>query len=130
MNTTRNPVGWFEIYVDDMSRARSFYEATFAVTLEALPTPDPSIEMWSFPMDMENQDRPGAPGALCKMEGCSAGAGGTLIYFSCADCAVEEERAARAGGNIIRPKFSIGDYGFISILADSEGNTIGLHSMS
>lgn len=128
MNTKRNPVGWFEIYVNDMPRAKSFYEATLAITLEPLPSPDSSVEMWHFPMDM-NMDMPGAPGALCKMEGCLSGAGGTLIYFSCEDCAEEEARAAAAGGSICKPKFPIGQYGFISILTDTEGNTIGLHSM-
>ena len=130
MNKERNPVGWFEIYVDDMARAKAFYEATFAVKLDFLPTPDSAIEMWSFPMSEESMDKPGAPGALCKMEGCAAGACGTLIYFSCADCAVEEARAAQAGGKILKPKFPIGSYGFITILTDTEGNTIGLHSMS
>jgi len=35
-----NPVGWFEIYVQDMARARAFYEAVLGVKLEALPVPD------------------------------------------------------------------------------------------
>jgi uncharacterized protein len=81
MNTNRNPVGWFEIYVNDMARAKSFYEEVFAITLDSLPS-DPYIEMWGFPMDGETMNVYGAPGALCKMEGCSPGGGGTLIYFS------------------------------------------------
>lgn len=130
MSIPRNPVGWFEIYVEDMARAKAFYEATFALTLDHLPTPFPGLEMWSFPMSDESMNAPGATGALCKMDGCHPGPGGTLIYFSCADCAVEEARAAAAGGEIYKAKFPIGEYGFISILADSEGNTIGLHSMA
>ncbi|MFT4175474.1 MAG: VOC family protein [Luteolibacter sp.] len=125
MNTERNPVGWFEIYVDDLPRARAFYETMLGIKLEELSSPDPSLEMLAFPMDME---KTGAPGALVKMEGCSAGPGGTMIYFSCLDCAEEEARAAKAGGKILKPKFSIGEYGFITILTDTEGNTIGLHS--
>ena len=31
-----NPVGWFEIYVDDMARAKAFYEAVFGKKLERL----------------------------------------------------------------------------------------------
>jgi len=129
MNINRNPVGWFEIYVDDMNRAKSFYEATLAITLESLPSSEPSIEMWSFPRDEETMNKYGAPGALCKMEGFSAGMGGILIYFSCEDCAIEAARAAKAGGSILKPKFAIGEYGFISIIMDTEGNAIGLHSM-
>jgi uncharacterized protein len=120
-----NAVGWFEIYVNDMARAKAFYEAVFAVTLEKLPGVE-GIEMWSWPMG----DGSGAPGALVKMEGCGAGAGGTLVYFNCADCAVEQGRAVAAGGTILKEKFSIGPYGFIAILLDTEGNSIGLHSMA
>ena len=47
MNTPRNPVGWFEIYVQDMERAKTFYEKTFGQTLEQLP--NPQLEMWAFP---------------------------------------------------------------------------------
>lgn len=129
MNTNRNPVGWFEIYVDDMDRAKTFYEATLATTLEPLPSPDSSIEMLSFPMGEETMNHYGAPGALCKMEGSSPGAGGTLVYFGCEDCAIEEGRVSDAGGNVLKSKFAIGDYGFISLIMDTEGNTVGLHSM-
>ena len=121
-----NPVGWFEIYVQDMNRAKAFYETVFAGKLEKLDSPDPSLEMWNFPMDMSAS---GATGALCKMAGCSPGGGGTLVYFQCEDCAVEAGRGEKAGGSVLKEKFSIGPYGFIAIVTDSEGNTIGLHSM-
>ena len=52
-----------------------------------------------------------------------------MVYFSCADCAVEAARAEKNGGQIERAKFSIGQYGFISLITDTEGNMIGLHSM-
>jgi predicted enzyme related to lactoylglutathione lyase len=123
---TTNPVGWFEIYVQDMNRAKAFYETAFASKLEKLESPDPAIEMWNFPMDMTTT---GAPGALCKMDGCTSGGGGTLIYFSCEDCAVESGRAGKAGGSVVKEKFSIGQYGFIALVTDTEGNMIGLHSM-
>lgn len=129
MNNTRNPIGWFEIYVDDMSRAKAFYEAVFAIPLAPLPSPvteGPGLEMWAFPMEMT---APGCSGALCKMEGCKAGGGGTLIYFSCDDCAVEAGRVVANGGSLYKEKFSIGEYGFIAIACDPEGNTIGLHSL-
>lgn len=128
INTKRHPVGWFEIYVQDIDRARRFYESTFQVELLPLQSPEPNIEMLAFPPLMA-PELPGCGGAICKMDGCPPGGGGTLIYFSCEDCALEEARAADAGGRIIKRKFSIGDYGFISLVTDSEGNTIGLHSM-
>jgi predicted enzyme related to lactoylglutathione lyase len=120
-----NPVIWFELYVNDMERARRFYETVFELSLEQMP--DTGMEYWAFPMD---SDRVGAGGALAKLEGMAPGGTGTLIYFSCEDCAVEEGRVEAAGGRVIKPKMSIGAYGFMSLVLDSEGNTIGLHSQA
>ncbi len=120
----RNPVGWFEIYVQDMPRAKAFYQATLGIELQRLDGPD--IEMWAFPM---NDAAPGASGALVKCEGCPSGGNSTLVYFSCTDCAVEASRAATAGGRIFKEKFSIGPYGFIALITDPDGNMVGLHSM-
>jgi predicted enzyme related to lactoylglutathione lyase len=119
-----NPIGWFEIYVQDLDRAKKFYESVFQVKLEKLNTP--GIEMWSFPMDL---NRWGAGGALVKMDGFPSGGNSTLVYFSCEDCSMEESRAVQFGGRIQRNKMSIGEYGFISLVFDTEGNLLGLHSL-
>ncbi len=121
-----NPVGWFEIYVSNMERAKVFYQTTFRTTLTQLDSP--GLEMWAFPMEME-QENYGSAGALAKMEGKDPGAGGTLIYFRCDDCAVEAALAVQSGGRLHAPKMSIGQYGFIALVYDTEGNMIGLHSM-
>ena len=121
-----NPVVWFELYVQDMNRAKKFYEAVFQTKLDPLPTPMPGMDMFTFKME---KDKVGAGGALVKMEGVSPGGGGTLIYFSCDDCAVEAKRAAQNGGKIFKDKFSIGEYGQIALVIDTESNMIGLHSM-
>ena len=121
-----NPVGWFEIYVQDMARAKAFYEAVFGVQLTRLEG-SPDLEMWAFPMQQEGY---GATGALVRMTGFQSGDNSVLVYFSCADCAVEAAKVAEAGGRIHKPKFSIGPHGFIALVTDSEGNMIGLHSMT
>ncbi len=125
----RNIVGWFEIYVNDMKRAKKFYESVFDVKLENLQNPataEHPIEMWAFPGDPNTY---GSPGALVYIEGCEAGRNSIMVYFSCKDCAVEEEKVLKYGGKIHRSKFSIGQYGHISLVYDSEGNMIGLHNM-
>ena len=119
-----NPVVWFEIYVQDMNRARAFYESVFATRLDRLESP--GIEMWAFPMQPES---PGAAGSLVKMEGLASGGNSTIVYFTCADCATEAKRAAECGGKVFKDKFSIGQYGFIALVTDTEGNMIGLHSL-
>jgi len=119
-----NPVGWFEIYVQDMERARAFYESVFQVSLQQLTIP--GIEMWAFPWKVEAT---GTAGALVRIQGCPSGGNSTVVYFSCEDCAVEEARVTAAGGKIHRSKMSIGEYGFITLAVDTEGNMFGLHSM-
>jgi hypothetical protein len=121
-----NPVNWFEIYVDDIQRARAFYESVFEVTLAPLEGSGSEMPMLAF---LGEPGGPGACGSLVKMDGCAPGGNSTIVYFSCADCAVQAARATAAGGRVERPKFSIGPYGHVALVLDTEGNMIGLHSM-
>ena len=121
-----NAVGWFEIYVQDINRAKRFYETVFEAKLQKLDSAAAGPEYWGFPSDMKTY---GSGGALVKMNGVPSGGNSTLVYFSCEDCAVEEGRAKSSGGRVERAKFAIGQYGFISLVFDTEGNMIGLHSL-
>ena len=120
-----NPVVWFEIYVQDMPRAKAFYETVLKVKLTTL-SPGPP-EMWAFPADSNGF---GTSGSLVKMEGMPSGGNSTLVYFHCADCGVEGARIEESGGRVVKEKFSIGQYGFIVLGLDTEGNMFGLHSMA
>lgn len=126
---TPNPVVWFEIYVQDMPRAKRFYETVLGTKLEPLQDPGGESEMMAFPMS-EGGGGAGAAGALVRMAGVPSGGGGTMVYFGCADCATEAGRVAAAGGRVERPKFQIGPHGFIALAVDTEGNMFGLHSMA
>jgi hypothetical protein len=126
MNQASNPVIWFEIYVNDMQRARRFYEGVFRQPLPELPSSTVDNPMYAFPMDMKLG---GTGGMLVKSAKSSPGAGGTLVYFTCEDCAVEAALVEQHGGKLRQPKHSIGEYGFVAMAEDSEGNPIGLHSM-
>ena len=100
-----NAIGWFDIYVNDMQRAVSFYESVLKQKLEKIGDPTGETQMMSFPADMAAY---GASGALVKSEHSRPGVGGTMLYFSVEDCSAEESRVLAAGGGIVRPKFSIG----------------------
>lgn len=79
-----NPVVHFEIYVEDMARAKAFYEAVLETKLEQIPNPTPEMEMdmWFFPMDKDTgMTSYGSGGMLVKMEGFTPGGSGTLVYF-------------------------------------------------
>ncbi len=131
----QNIVCWFEIYVKDMERAKKFYNEVLGTQFQDAPempgdSSDSSAAMkMSFFSSMENQ---GVNGALVEMAGTKQGDGQsvhTMVYFPCRDASEEESRIEAAGGKVIRPKFSIGEFGFCSICEDSEGNPFGLFSM-
>jgi uncharacterized protein len=78
-----NPMVWFEIYVQNMERAKAFYEAVLAVTLEKMPAPteEMNMEMWSFRADKDAAKTTyGECGMLVKME-APPGSGATIVYL-------------------------------------------------
>ena len=121
-----NVVSWFEIPVKDMKRARAFYTKVLGHTLNDLPSPIPGMEMAAFPWE---QNAPHAAGALVKAEGRVPHADSVVVYFQChEDLAKELGRVEASGGKILTPKVSIGPWGFIAHVLDTEGNRIGLAS--
>ncbi len=124
-----NPVGWFEIYVQDIAKSQAFYETVLGISMSELPNPteDP-LKMVTFSTGEESMTQAGATGAIVQMDGFPSGGNSTLVYFNCEDCAVEESRVAGAGGHVFKSKFSIGPHGFISLCTDPDGNMFGLYS--
>ncbi len=122
----QNAIGWFDLYVADMERAVAFYESVFQQPLETIGDPTGETEMRGFPADMHAY---GASGALVKAAHTKPGVGGTMVYFTVEDCAVEEARVTSANGSIVRSKFSIGNFGWVTLCLDTEGNLFGLNSM-
>jgi predicted enzyme related to lactoylglutathione lyase len=120
-----NPVRWFEIYVQDVARARAFYETVFDAKLERIGSGE--LEMWAFP---QARGAAGAAGTLVKAPaGMASGGNSTLVYFASEDCAVEAGRVVAAGGRLVREKMSIGQYGFVALACDPDGNMFGIHSL-
>ncbi len=111
---------------------KEIYESVFDIKLARMQVPEQEeapAEMLFFPVEDNQMELYGAGGALVKMAGVKAGIGGTLVYFGCEDCAIEEARVTGNGGKVHNQKQSLGEYGFMSLVEDSEGNMIGLHSM-
>ena len=118
-----NPVGWFDINVANLDRAKKFYQSVFNVKLTDAP-----IE-WGkqsfFPFSQESQ---GISGALVEKADFIPSSNNTVVYFETEEITAEEQKIEAAGGRIIQPKMNIGEFGFISIFLDTEGNVVGLHS--
>ena len=120
----RNMVGWFEIPVHDMDRAKEFYETVFNIKINIQNFG--GLLMGWFP---DRGEAHGAQGTLIKQDSYVPSQEGVLIYFMSDDVQNELDRIKEAGGKIYQPKTLISlDYGYMAAFIDSEGNRIALHS--
>ncbi|MBV1923402.1 MAG: VOC family protein [Flavobacteriaceae bacterium] len=119
-----NMVAWFEIPVNDMDRAKGFYDKVFNISINIQEMGD--VLMGFFPSIEEG---PGAMGSLVKEESYIPSHEGTVIYFSSDDLQIELDKVESAGGKIIQEKTRISpDHGYMGVFQDSEGNRIALYS--
>ena len=120
-------IGWFEIPVLDMERAKKFYETVFQIQISIHDLG--GFVMGWFP---DNGDKPGASGSLVKHEMYEpSDSHGPLIYFTSPDINNELSRVEEAGGNVMQDKTEIGGgHGFMALIRDTEGNRIALHSQN
>ncbi|WP_282044468.1 VOC family protein [Winogradskyella flava] len=117
-------VGWFEIPVNDMQRAKTFYEAVFKVEIRDVDFG--GLKMGWFP---DNNGAYGATGTLIKQESYIPSQEGTLVYFMSENVEDELNRVEAAGGKVYQTKTKISDeHGFMGVFIDSEGNRLALHS--
>lgn len=121
-----NVVGWFEIPVANMDRAKAFYEKVFNITISVHDLGE--LQMGWFP---SAPDKKGASGSLVQHGMYKPSAtDGPLIYFTCPDLVMELSRVKEAQGEIMKPKTEIGGgHGFMALVKDTEGNRIALHSL-
>ncbi|MCA9679519.1 MAG: VOC family protein [Kofleriaceae bacterium] len=119
-----NSINWFEIPTHDMDRAVRFYEQTLGVTLER--------EVFGgmphaiFPVSAEDR---GVTGAIVTAPHLAPTRGGVVIYLEAPDgVEVTLGRARAAGADVVIPHTSIGENGWIAVIADPEGNQVGIHS--
>jgi predicted enzyme related to lactoylglutathione lyase len=124
-----NAISWFEIGASNLERATAFYEAIFAIKLNPLDMEN--IRMRMFPLD---DPMNGVGGAIVDSGGFHkpSGTDGPLIYLNGnPDLQIILDRVEAAGGKIMLPKTEISpEYGFMAVIFDTEGNRIGLHSVT
>lgn len=124
---TKNMIGWFEIPVNDMDRAKAFYEAVFKIEIKGMDFG--GILMGWFPTSDMNAH--GASGSLIKQESYIPSQEGTMVYFMSDDVQNELDRIEAAGGTIYQPKTQISEeHGYMGVFIDSEGNRVALHSQN
>lgn len=119
-----NALNWFEIFVSDFDRAKTFYEKILGRSL--VPASMEGCQMGMF----TDGSGEGVGGAITKMEGTKPGPGGTVVYLNVeGDLDRVLGRIPEAGGKVVRDRLAIPPHGFIGIFEDTEGNVVGLHSM-
>ncbi|MGE4133585.1 MAG: VOC family protein [Bdellovibrionales bacterium] len=120
-----NPVGWFEIPVKDISRAKKFYEKSFGQGFN-----DMNMDGWKMAMFASSgPEAYGCGGMLVQGEGYTPSHAGSLVYFSVQDITATLKTIESCGGKTLMPKKSIGEHGFIAMFEDCEGNRVALHAM-
>jgi predicted enzyme related to lactoylglutathione lyase len=121
-NSQHNCAVWVDIPVADLDRARAFYAAVLGKKVHQEKFND-----FSFCV-LDHQD--GNGGCLIPKP-AEVSTVGILVYLNVDGrirAAVAE--VERHGGKIIEPIHSIGPHGFRTIIHDSEGNRLALHSMT
>ena len=120
-----NIVGWFEIPVENMERAKTFYNAVFNIEI-TIQDFGGTLMGW-FPFA---EDKPGASGSLIKNDAYKPSDNkGVLVYFASEDVNNELNKVEANGGKVIQGKTQISpDIGYMAVFIDSEGNRIALHS--
>ncbi len=117
-----NTICWKDIPVVNLDRAIKFYSAVLGVKVKKESFS--GFKMSLLPHESQNVLR-----CLCKLKGNKPSKTGPLIYLSVgARHDKAEKAAAKKGGKVLQKKHMIGPYGFRSVILDSEGNRIALHS--
>ncbi len=123
MSEAKHTINWFEIPVSQMDRAMKFYSAIFGVEMQKMDWQ--GIQMAFFPGEKD-----AVHGALVQGQGYVPSDKGTVVYLNGSpDLSVPLSKIEKAGGKVLKQKFSIGEHGFIAFFQDTEGNKVALHSM-
>jgi len=121
-------ISWFEIPTNDIDRAQKFYETIF--DMQMIPLDNPHIQMRLFPI--ENMMNVGGSITFNKEFYKPSATDGVVVYLNAnPDVQIVLDRIEAAGGKIIIPKTQISpEYGYMAMFIDSEGNRVGIHSIS
>jgi len=121
METSFNPVVYFEIPVIDIDRAIKFYKSVFQFDFEKEVIDHNEMALFPF-----TDGKTGISGALAKGEIYKPTKNGVVIYFKTLNIDKTLKLATENGGQILYPKTDNG-FGFVAEFEDTEGNRIALH---
>ena len=117
-----NVINWFEIPVVDIDRAKGFYSAVLGASFDAMPDM-PDVAFFSY-------DGQGVGGHLQTGQGTPSDHGPLIYLDAPKGVAAAIAEVEGAGGKVLTPSQAIGKFGYIGAFLDTEGNRVGLHSMT
>lgn len=125
MDATVNALNWFEISVNDIARAKKFYETIFSIKMDE--TEMMGMKMAFFPADGMNGK---VGGGLVQGPMHKPSADGAKVYLNAnPDMEAVIAKIGQAGGTVAMPKTKISDdIGYMAFFVDTEGNGMALHS--
>ena len=116
-------LNWFEIPVEDLERAKAFYEAILVAKMSV-------VEMNSEKLALFPTNAGDIGGALVKSDRMTPSANGTMVYLNGGrDLTLTLDRVEPAGGKVVLFKTEVSEeIGSIAVFLDTEGNQVALHS--
>jgi len=119
-------IAYFEIPADNVDRAKHFYHALLGWKIAPTKTPmDPAMVKTMEYQDISTGDPKEGTMSMGGMYRRQMGEG-VMNYILVEDIDKVLSKVEKLGGKIIRPKWEIPSVGMVAIIADSEGNGIGL----
>ena len=128
MQFNTHAISWFEIPVADFDRAKKFYETLFDYQM-----PDMQMGPARMGILLYDREKNGRGGAIVhNSEMYTPESNGTMVYLNCdPDLSTVIDRVTAAGGSVLVPKSLIApEMGYWAMIRDTEGNRVGLHSIS
>lgn len=125
MSAETNALNWFEIPAKDINQSQKFYETIFDMQMQ--PMDMPGMQMAMFPWSAEHAK---VGGAVVQSQMHVPAGTGPIVYLNAnPDLQSVLNRVEKAGGKILMPKTRIDENsGYMALISDPAGNTIGLHS--
>jgi predicted enzyme related to lactoylglutathione lyase len=117
-----NAITWFEIPVTNMKRSAELYARMIGRDLKVEDFGGVPHAVFTV-----SQTDVAVTGALVEDSSRSRGAGVT-IYLPVASVPAALARAVAAGAKVVKPVTDIGPFGTIALLADLDGNVVGIHT--
>lgn len=119
----------FEIAVDDIGRAKKFYETLFGWKTAEMPMPEGGVYVGLQTGPVDEKRMPKEPGYIGggifqRVPRFPMASVTVAITVQNLDATLEKVKAA--GGTIVMEKRSVGGMGYYAYIKDTEGNVIGV----